>query len=47
MGSGNSWWAQLVGLGLLGAAAGIIPEETLRKPPREDFTLVVLWEIAD
>lgn len=49
MGSGNSWWAQLAGLGLTGAAGGIIPDEALRKTPREGFALAisVLWEITE
>lgn len=48
MGSGNSWRAQLEGLGLTGAAGGIIPDETLRKTPREGFApaFPILWEIT-
>lgn len=44
MGSGNSWWAQLVGLGLTGAVGG----KALRKTHREGFALAIsiLWEIT-
>lgn len=48
MGSGNSWWAQLVGLGLTGAAGGILPDEALRKTHKQGFALTtsILWEIT-
>lgn len=47
MGSGNSWQAQLEGLGLTGAAGGIIPDETLRETAMEGFALAFQHFVGD